>query len=700
MQMCQTENVLAGIWKLTFGQPEAFTPTTVVAHAPKADGLAKLPHAPLPFSLEDISFTIYGRGCRLVIPMGAEEHIYGFGLQMKSFDQKGKKKTLRVNSDPVSDTGDSHAPVPFYVSTAGYGVLVDTARYASFYAASHEFLSQGGKPLEEAAALSDNTESLYASRQTNGGMVVDIPTAKGVSVYLFEGPQLLTAVQRYMLFSGGGAMPPIWGLGVWYRAYVGHNQEQVMELADTIRRERLPCDVFGLEPGWQTASYSCSHAFSPERFPAPADMVGEMAEKGFRMNLWEHVFTHPTAAHYQDLLPYSGDVKVWGGLVPDLSIPRAREIFGGYHEDTLIKMGIRGFKLDECDNSDFIASPWSFPEYSQFPSGMDGEQMHAMLGMLYEQTLWDVFRKNNIRVYQQSRSSHALAASYPFVLYSDLYDHKDFIRSVCTAPFSGLLWSPEVRQCDSPADLLRRVESVVFSPQALVNAWMIPQPPWWQVNVDRNLAGVEMEHAAEITAVIRQLFELRMRFIPYLYAAFFRYYEEGIPPFRPLVMDYPDDSSTYAVDDAWMMGDRLLVAPLTAAQSERSVYLPHGDWIDFWTGQIMEGGKSYTVSPPVEQIPLFVKAGSLLPLAVPQQHMEEVWPIEVWQFGQGDDAITLLEDDGVSYDFEKGSYNRVIFQKEGGRESVSRQGTYPRHRIEIVGWFQAEKGFRPESDEK
>ena len=416
---------------------------------------------------------------------------------------------------------------------------------------------------------------------------------------------------------------------------------------------------------------------------------------GFHLNLWEHVYVHPSSAIYSALLPYSGDMQVWGGLVPDLSLPEARAAFGSYHDEVLVGKGISGFKLDECDNSDFIAFPWSFPEYSRFPSGMDGEQMHSLLGLLYEGTLWEVFRRRNLRTYQQSRSSHALAAPYPYVLYSDLYDHKDFIRSVCTAAFSGLLWSPEVRQCGSCEELIRRIESVIFSPLAIINAWMIPQPPWRQVEVEKNLAGIEMENAQEVMAVCRRLFELRMRFVPYLYAAFFRYYQEGVPPFRPLVMDYPVDSNTYGIDNAWIMGDRVLVAPMAAGEAERSIYLPQGEWVDFWSGALLTGGCTYTVSPPLGQPPLYVKAGSLLPLCLPQQHMEAVWPIEVWQFGQGNDRIVLLEDDGVSFDFEKGCYNQVILEKQGEETSVTRLGDDPHHRIQITGWFQAEQGFRP-----
>jgi alpha-D-xyloside xylohydrolase len=135
---------------------------------------------------------------------------------------------------------------------------------------------------------------------------------------------------------------------------------------------------------------------------------------------------------------------VWDGIVPDFLTPEARRIFANYHEREHVALGVSGYKLDECDNSDFTRN-WSFPEISRFPSGADGEQMHSLFGLRYQDTIQGIFEKRNQRTYGLVRSSHALAAPYPYVLYSDLYDHATSIRSVAHAGFSGLLWTPEVR---------------------------------------------------------------------------------------------------------------------------------------------------------------------------------------------------------------------------------------------------------------
>ena len=128
---------LPGIFQLTFGKPEKLTPVMLRQTKPAAKELATLPAiSAAPFALSSIRTVLSARGFRIELPLDADEQIYGLGLQLLSFNQRGLKKTLRVNSDPVVDLGDSHAPVPFYVSTKGYGVLIDTARYASFYCGS------------------------------------------------------------------------------------------------------------------------------------------------------------------------------------------------------------------------------------------------------------------------------------------------------------------------------------------------------------------------------------------------------------------------------------------------------------------------------------------------------------------------------------------------------------------------------------
>ncbi len=604
--------VFPGVWKATIGTPERFTPVSSRLIPAKTEAFAKLPRVdgvPLP----EIRGKRTSRGCMVQLPLRPNEQIYGLGLQFLSFAQRGKKKVVRVNADPKFDTGDSHAPVPFYVSTEGIGVLIDTARYATFY-----FGDARPKPPRALESVNNaNPDPNYTHNIQDGDagqITVEVPRAGGVDVYLFGGPEMLDAVRRYNVFSGGGVTPPEWGLGFWYRPESRATQQSALELAREFRDRRIPCDVIGLEAGWQTHAYSCTFVWNADRFPDPEAFVRSATGLNYKVNLWEHAFTHPASPLFSAIAPHSGDFGVWGGLVPDFAGIEARQSFGAYHGKNLVDVGISGFKIDECDNSDYTGG-WSFPECSSFPSGVDGEQMHSVFGLRYQMAIWNEYRKRGLPTYNLVRSSGALATPYPFVLYSDLYVHRDFIRALVNSGFSGLLWCPEVRDAVSEEDLIRRLQSVVFSPLAMVNGWYIKNPPWKQLNRKLNNADQLLDGWERLEARCREIIGWRMQLVPYLSAAFQRYAEDGTPPFRALVLDNPNQKQLYAVDDQYMVGDRMMVAPLFAGEPSRRVVIPAGDWHDFWTGEAVKGGMDLTVPASTNKILVYVKSGSIVPWA-------------------------------------------------------------------------------------
>jgi alpha-D-xyloside xylohydrolase len=625
------EEILPGIWRFRLGEPESVTPVSTRRHEPKSTA-----------STESCPVAVTGRatdrGYVASIPLGPYEQVYGFGLQLQSFAQRGAKKTLRVNADPRLDSGDTHAPVPFYVTTAGYGVLVDTARYATFYCGSNQ---------RDVVRSGDTDETLPAAYRAKGlgapsEMLVEVPRAAGVDVYVFAGPSMRQAIARYNLFSGGGALPPPWGLGVWYRTHLGFTQDEVLDLAARLRERHMPCDVIGLEPGWQTRSYSCSYMWS-DKFPDPAGMIEQLRTDNYRLNLWEHAFVHPDSPIHEEMRPHSGDFRVWGGLVPDFCGDTATGLYADLHRREHIAIGVSGYKLDECDNSDYTGS-WSFPELSNFPSGADGEQMHSLFGTRYMDAIERAF--DGQRTYGLVRSSHALAAPYPYVLYSDLYDHREFVRALVNSGFSGLLWTPELRDAKDVEDLVRRLQTAVLSPMALINAWYIRNPPWLQVDRKANNAGEFAPDWERAEDHCRQALQLRMRLVPYLHAAFVKYRNDGMPPFRALVVDHPDDPETWSIDDQYLMGEAFLVAPVFAGETERDIYLPAGDWFDFWTGTRYPGGQRHVISATLETIPLFVRSGSAVPLAGPTDHVVADPEIRVHTYGPDTpDSVTIYRDD-------------------------------------------------------
>ena len=670
--------VSSGIWRSRLGSPEAHTPVSdrLIAAANRFDQLPAVAAPPIPSPLGHLT----SRGCLLSLPLAAGEQVYGFGLQLLSLNQRGKKRVIRVNADPKGDSGDSHAPVPFFVTTQGYAILVDTFRQAEF------FCGDAHAAPTKADATASATVNTPADTQSRGlaqpGTVfIEVPRASGVDVYLFAGPSPLQAVQRYNLFSGAGVSPPEWGLGFWYRAEQHGDHTSLLALAREFRDRNLPCDVLGLEPGWQTHAYSCSFAWNPERFPDPRSFVQSAAALGYRVNLWEHAFTHPSSPIFASLLPHAGDFAVWEGLVPDFAGEPARAIFGNYHRQQLIDAGVSGFKLDECDGSDFTGG-WSFPDMSRFPSGLDGEQMHAVFGLRYQHAIWKTFLDKGQPTYSLVRSSGALAAPYPFVLYSDLYDHRQFVRGVCTAGFSGLLWCPEVRDAVSEEDLIRRLQTAVFSPLAMVNAWYIKNPPWKQLDRDLNNQDHLLDNWQALEARCREIIGWRMQLIPYLRAAFERYALDGTPPFRALALDFPKEPALHAVDDEFLIGDRMLVAPLFAGEPGRDIVFPPGLWHDLWTGAPVPPGSKLHVTASAKNIPVFVKAGTVLPLASISNSTDAP--------ASRDLTIRIFGDGHLPFRIGPPGGELELSWDAAAGEGQSHQAKSSRRPYRIMAWHQAE----------
>lgn len=565
--------------KITYGTPEKFVPSLFCENLYYKE-------TDIEYDISKIKGRETPRGYLLEFPLEEDEYIYGFGLQLNGFNHKQKRLRLAVNSDPITYTGDSHAPVSFFVSTKGYGMYIDTARYAEFYCGYTKRHRRNSH--ESKNKMITNTTDLYKSENEGcSSMSVQIPAAKGVDVYIIEGKNILDIISQYNMLSGGGCDTPDWGLGVLYRAYTKYTGDEIKKLADYFTDNDIPCDIIGLEPGWQTASYSCSYVWDKERYPDSDDVVKYLRSKNIHINLWEHAYVCESSPIYDQLFDLSSDYEVWKGLIPDFSLEDAKNIFADYHKKNFVDNGIDGFKLDECDSGDFV-SHWGFPATATFPSGMDGELYHQLFGVLYMQTILKAL--NGCPTFSQIRSAGALSSSYPFVLYSDLYNHKDFIRGVVNAGFSGLLWSPEVRDAKTAKDFIRRLQTNVFSVQCLINGWYMESLPWKVLDCEEET---------------RELLKVRKALFPLLRKAFDEYKETGKPPIRALVADYTDDPETYYIDDQYIFCDKLIVAPLTEESDSRKVYLPEGKWIDYWTKQPVNCG---WFEVETDNIPVYEKA--------------------------------------------------------------------------------------------
>ncbi len=250
--------------------------------------------------------------------------------------------------------------------------------------------------------------------------------------------------------------------------------------------------------------------------------------------------------------------------------PGRRKTYAEFLRENFVRKGIAGLKLDEVDgsgNHQGCNQEWQFPEFTAFPSGADGEQMRNLLGRLGAQAIGDAFHQENRRTLGLVRASQAWAAPVPMAIYSDEYDFPDYLRYNLSAGLQGLLWTPEVRDVDNHRDWALRVAAAAFSARMLYNGWQFPHFIWQQPNLSANEQNKLLPDDNAYLKIARHFNRLRMMLVPYLYQAYGDYHRKGISPLRPLVADWPKDSNNWHVDDEWMLGPDLLVAPLTNANS-------------------------------------------------------------------------------------------------------------------------------------
>lgn len=693
----QIEKVAPGIYKVTYGTPEKIRPTDFKEQAAiKALQDMENINEP-PIKLDEIKFRQTQKGVVAEMTMDTSERIYGFGLQVNSFEQRGMRRDIRTNSWVIGNVGFSHAPMPFYISSKGYGILINSSRYVTFYMGSQQALKQSidiKESLKDEISNAVSPATLYNKNyKSSNDVQILVNGAQGMEIYIFAGPSIRNVLERYNLYSGGGAIPPLWGLGFKYRAKNTFNDKEVLRFTKYFRDNHIPCDMFGLEPGWQSSTYSCSYVWNKNNFPNPDSVLDIIHGMNYKLNLWEHAYVHPSSPIFDSIVPFSGNYAVWKGAVPDFITPQARNIFGNYHKRNFIDKNISAFKLDECDAAYYqeAGAEWSFSDIAQFPSGIDGEQMRQLFGLLYQKNIWEQYRKANKRTMLEVRASHLFAAPYGAAIYTDMYDHGDFVRMIANSGFAGVNWSPEVRETTSDGDLLRRLQTIVMSSHMVVDCWFLKNLPWFQYDKDKNNRDEFLPHFKELEQKAKKLIELRMSLIPYLYEAFAKYHFEGTPPFRALVMDYPADTAVWKTDNEYMMGESLLCAPFLNGTSTRDIYFPKGTtWFDFNTNKKYEGGKKYTITMSLDQIPLFVKDGTILPLAKPVEYItpQTVFEITCRIYGNPKMPARLFEDNSYTFDFEKGQYNQVDLVWNGKKGVVRRAGNYKNKLYKVVEWQQ------------
>ncbi|HEX2344340.1 MAG TPA: TIM-barrel domain-containing protein [Vicinamibacterales bacterium] len=470
---------------------------------------------------------------------------------------------------------------------------------------------------------------------------------------------------EYARLTGHPEMPPLWSLGYLQSHRTLAGPDEIVKVARTFREKRLPCDALiylgtGFTPsGWNTNNGEFT--WNASNFPDPKRMIDTLHDLNFKVVLHIVLEGRRLAGAVAD--PCSDADRLPSGRTADGKWPDDRKVscYWPYHKP-LYDIGADGWWPDQGD-------------------GLDAPSRLARHRMYWEGSqLW----RANERPFALHRNGHAGMQRYAAFLWSgDVYTTWETLRThVSVAINTGLsgipYWGTDIGGFVPTAEYtgelhVRWFQFGAFCPlfRAHGRSWHLRLPWGWNTGelgpneiITPNYSGAANPDASElrnaaVEPICRKYLELRYRLLPYLYSVVRETTRSGLPIMRSLWLHYPDDRIASARGDEYLWGRDILVAPVTEkGAGSRSVYLPHGTWYDFWTGQDIDGGRELQRPVDLATIPLYVRAGAILPLGPVKQFTAEKIdaPFEVRVYPGADGTFTLYEDDGRTFDYRKGEW--------------------------------------------
>jgi alpha-D-xyloside xylohydrolase len=566
-----------------------------------------------------------------------DERFVGLGEKFTVLDKRGQRITSWNYDAFSSESERSYKNVPFYQSSRGYGVLVDSGAATEF----------------------DMCHSTHSCVQ------ITVPDDL-LDYYVLAGPDPDAVLDRLHRLTGRPVTPPRWALGTWISTgYLRINQEETVAQARRIREHGIPCDVLHLDAYWQKRGNWSDLRWDEECFPDPETMLKEISALGFRVCVWMNPYISVNsplfqeaadAGHFltrEDGSPYVADV--WHGARPECGIvdftdPRATAWFQSLLRP-LLEQGVSVFKTDFGEG---------IPVDAVAANGMSGEELHNVYSLLFNDAVADVTEEIAGHRVVWARSSFTGGQRHCGQWAGD--NNTTFsamtstLRGGLSYAFSGVpYWSHDVggfTGVPSGELMARSAQFGAFSPLMRFHGTSSRFPWDFPEEVDR----------AVVDAV-----RLRYRLLPYLYSAAVEAGRSGAPIMRPLALVAPDEPAVWTAESEYLFGPDLLVAPVTNAEGERDVYLPSGSWIDHWTGEVHEGGRHVRVTEPLDQVPLFVRADALVPLAEGTPATTDDLPdgvtLACWTGGAAE--TTVHDERGTSL---------VRLTRTGGRAEITVEG--------------------------
>jgi len=572
---------------------------------------------------------------------------YGFGEKFDRINQKGLAPKAYVVENFSNQQDKTYMPMPFFFTEKGYGFYRDTSYRSDFFL----------NPVESTDLVDVRIESLCKRK----GLLFED--------YIFLGkPDFI--LREFHKLTGAPALPPKWVFGPWISANGWNTQSEAQEQIEQLNYHSIPATVMVLEAwsdeetfyifndakyelngGGKSFEYSDFTFEKQCKWPDPKAFTGVLEENNIKLVLWQipvikyiegnkdnqlfndesYAIKNKYCIMNDDGTPYRiTDNWFNNSLVLDFSNPEAVKWWFEKRAYLLKELKVAGFKTD---GGEFI-----YDSNARFYNGKDGEEMHNLYPNLYVGAYNDFLKKhlgegNGVTF---SRAGFTGAQKYPIHWAGDQLSTYSELRGQLTAGISAglsgiIFWSFDIGgfagEFPTTELYIRSVEFGAFCPIMQFHSeprsgqfffterehWINDRSPW-------NLARVNKDN--RIIEQYRKYANIRMNLIPYLIEEAANCVSTSRPMMAHLIFDYPEDENVINIDDQYMLGRGLLVAPvINEGQTERSIYLPDGEWYDFWTGERISGGKTIKYPCELEKIPVFVKGGNIIPVNLNEDYI-------------------------------------------------------------------------------
>ena len=570
------------------------------------------------FMVPPIGYDTNARGkierVRETISLGPEEHIFGCGEKFMPLDKSGRRVELWSTDPACVTTSDwSYKPVPFYLSTNGYGI----------------FINSTGRIVYDFGAFS--LKSVFFE--------IDSPVLDYFFIY---GPSFKKILGNYTDLTGKPAVPPKWSFGLWMSRCMYRDRKETEDVVRKMKKNRIPFDVIHLDPLWLKnrtklgfVDSCCEMEWDEKAFPKPVEFINRLHRQGIKVSLWENPYVHRSTSLFREGLKnkFFPAEKSFGKNYrpahPEIIRPNLsrimKEMTDGFKHLTLVdfsnpeavkwyqekhlrlmRMGVDVFKTDY---SEFA------PVNARYYNGMHGSQMHNLYPLLYNRTVFNAVKKATGRGMVWGRAGWAGIQQYPVQWGGDSQCEfnalAQTIRGGLSFGLSGCaFWSHDIGGFfgkPTPELYVRWAQVGMFCSHARCHG-LTPREPW--------------AFGRKAMKIFRKYAELRYRLIPYIYSYAFQSALTGLPVIRPLVLECQGDPESAHQDLEFFLGREILVAPVMNEENRRDVYLPEGRWIDFWSKKLYRGPVHLDYSAPLECLPLFIRGNSIIVYGPDRSHIE------------------------------------------------------------------------------